>query len=416
MYELRGAIISLRDVLVRQGRTDGRLLAEAVQLIKFLLMRGVQPVLVSNNGWVIGDERTPIQSYLSGRVGVDLPYFQRGLNGMPPKQSSRGMAHILEKFGWAPENAIYIGSTDEDMQAARNGKLLFLNAQWHVTQSPYGFAFESPKDLARFVDCCCLGLGDWYWALEQGDLRVYSIAPLAEWSKRYPQARVYSSDAKQAVKFNRGNLLYWGRLMAARIYFSGLGAWANYVAPYPGHTTSSQSMLLLNFLRIVAGSLNAQYLEDAVVRHTKAQKSQTLRQAGHAPDHQNQLGTIHLRRDPLRTGASARRYVNPPLRRNKNILLVDDVCTQGFSLEAARAFVKSTGAQATMVTWLKTPSNDYSAIRTLDPEIKNPYEPYIPSRVFSNYHSFSGNIRNDDAPNLIGDAFARYANWEWPVT
>ena len=414
MHELKGAIFSLRDVLVHEGKTSGALLNEAVKLMRYLISVGVQPVLVSNSAWVIGQDRVPFQKYLSERVGAELPFFCRGVNGMPAKQRAEGMAHVLASFGWSPENAVYVGSTDEDMQAAKNGTLLFLNAQWHAVRSPYGFAFDSPKDVARFIDCCCLGLGDWFWGINDGDLSVYSIAPLAEWSTRYPQAAVYSSDAKQAVKYNRGNLLYWGRLMAARIYFSGLGRGAHYVSPYPGHSTESKSMLWTNSLKIVAGSLNAQYLGDLLVRHSTAPKSQGLRNAGATPTHGNQLSTLVLRPDPLRTGASGVRYKNTPLRPGRRVMVVDDVCTEGYSLEAARVFIKATGAQVALVTWLKTPGRHYSQIESLEPSIGNPYAPYVPGQVTTKTHGFDSGLRNRDAPTLIGKAFERYSGWDWP--
>lgn len=412
--QLKGAIVSLRDVVFHDGKIDAALLEEVVKLLKFLINRGVIPVLVSNTGWVLEPEKRPFQDYLSDKVGIKLNYFQRGVDGMSAKQSAAGMSHVLGHFGWAAQNAVYIGSTDEDMQAARNGKLLFLNAQWHAKQSPYGFEFESPLDVARFIDCCCLSTGDWFWSLEKEGLRVYCIAPLAEYSKRYPQAAGYSTDAKQAVKFDYGNLPYWGRLMAAKIHLSGLGREANYVAPYPGHKPESKRMLLANSLKIVAGSLSGQYLDDLIVRHVEAKKSQTLRLSGVSPTHENQLSSIRLRRDPIRTGATGIRYVNPPLKKGRKVLVVDDICTEGFSLEAARAFVEATGAEAILVTWLKTPANSYQALRELSPEIKDPYAPYTLTSSKADAYSFDSGIRNADAPTEIAKAFERYASWAWP--
>jgi hypothetical protein len=62
------------------------------------------------------------------------------------------------------------------MNTATNGGLMFVNAMWYNVASPYGFQFESPVDVARFIDCLCLGLDGWFWALEQEELRVYAMA------------------------------------------------------------------------------------------------------------------------------------------------------------------------------------------------------------------------------------------------
>jgi hypothetical protein len=99
------------------------------------------------------------------------------------------MEHVLGQQGWKPHEAIYVDNTEDDMKTARNGKLLFLNALWHGEANPYGYQFDSPRDIARFVDCFCLGIDDWFWALEVGDLRVYSLAPFSTLSSKYADAQ-----------------------------------------------------------------------------------------------------------------------------------------------------------------------------------------------------------------------------------
>lgn len=202
------------------------------------------------------------------------------------------------------------------------------------------------------------------WRSIQDDIRK------AQTTRRMPRMPPSSI----TVTFDSGAFL-----MAARIHFSGLGAEVNYVAPYPGHRTDSARPLLTNALKIVAGSLNVNYLDDLIIRHTDAQKSQALRNSGQVATHENQLRTIRLRRDPVRTGPQAIRYKSPSLTTGKRVLIVDDICTQG-SFEAARAFIQATGATAVGVAWLKTPNNSYNRIASLNPEIRNPYSAYNPKR------------------------------------
>lgn len=413
MYQLKGAIFSLRDVLLVQGQLDEVRLRETILLLKYLLSIGVQPVLVSNARWTINGTMDA-QSFLSGHIGATLPYFQGGRD-MAYKQKPEAMAHVLKQFGWRPEEAVYIGSTEDDMRAARNGGLLFLNAQWHAQNSEYGFQFESPLDIARSIDCCCIGLGDWFWAVQSGQLRVYTIAPFAQYSPAYPDAKNYSSDAKNAVKFSRGAIPFWGRLMAARLYFAGLATEANYLAPYPGHRPNSSKSVLTHALRIVSGSLRAQYLDDLIVRHNQAQKSQAARNAGKVLSHANQLDTIHLRPDPVRTGPARKRYVRPPNLSGKTVIVVDDICTEGHSMEAARMFLQAAGANVVSVAWLKTPGNNhYKCITDLQPPIKKPFVPYQASSVKQKQYTFSGNIHNNNASKEVAQAFARYNAWSWP--
>ncbi|ABL71209.1 HAD family hydrolase [Paracoccus denitrificans] len=413
MKTLKVALISLRDVLVRK-KLEKEPLVEAIKLLQFLAKSGVQIAMVSNSNWVMTDTQKPFTDFLQEAAGLKIPLHIKGVD-FRAKQDSGAMADVLKKYGATPQEAVYIGSTDEDMQATRNSGVLFLNAKWYADNSPYGFEFASALDIARFIDCCCLRPKDWFWKHEFDGFRVLSIAPLAEVSKRYPEGAKYSTDAKAAAKFSRGDLRYWGLLMASRIHFSGIGAEVDYVCPYPGHRTDSPKGLLTNALKIVAGSLKAQYLDDLLVRHASAEKSQAIRNSGRQPTPENQLKTTRLRKDPVRTGKLALRYKSPPLRAGKKVLIVDDICTQGHSFEAARLFVQSTGADAIGISWLKTPGNDYSRVSFVDPAIKSPYLPYSPVKVRTIPHSFNAGIVNNLAAQEIGDAFQAYGTWVWPT-
>ncbi|SCZ60026.1 Phosphoribosyl transferase domain-containing protein [Epibacterium ulvae] len=414
MHTLRGAIFSLRNVLAREGEADQDTIFETVKLIEYLISVGVQPVLVSNSTWTMVGTKEPFNDYFSRLVGQELPYYQGGRD-MEYKQYAAAMQHVLENHGWTPQEVVYIGNTQEDIQAASNGGLLLLNAKWHEANSPFGFEFNSPKDIAKFVDCCCLTPGDWFWGIEDGDLRVYTIAPLGEYSRAYPDAATYSTDAKNAVKFGLGDLRFWGLLMAARMHLSGIGAEASYVVPYPGHKTTSKKAELMQAVSIAAGSLRARYLQDYVIRHQNAPKSQESRNKGLQPSADNQLSTIHLRSDPLKTGAVGGRYKSRPNVKDKTILMVDDICTQGHSLEAARAFAQAAGASVISLCWLKTPGpNDYNRITGLKPPLKKPFTKYVPAQQEITVYSNSGQVINQNAAKQIADAFTRFRDWEWP--
>ena len=414
MHDLKGAIISLTDVLAVAGKPDETLFLKTVKLLKFLISRGIQPVLISNSRWTLKQSKKEFHIFLSEQVGQELPYYQGGRD-IPYKQKAGAVEAILKKHGWATQEVVYVGNTIEDMRSANNGKVLFLNAKWHKETNPYGFEFSSPKDLAKFIDCCCLTPKDWFWAIEHDDLRVYAIAPLGEYSKQYPDAAVYSTNAKNAAKFDKGNVRFWGLLMAARIHMSGVGAEAQYACPYPGHAVDSEKAEFMNAIEIVSGSLSAQYLKDLITRHSNALKSQTLRNQKKTPTPANQLNSIHLRPDPVRTGPKALRYKNPPSFNGKTILVVDDICTQGFSLEAARAYIEATGGKVILLSWLKTPGpNDYHQIVDVKPELKMAYKPFAADGVKIAKHNNSSFVKNPNAAKEIADAFSKFANWEWP--
>jgi hypoxanthine phosphoribosyltransferase len=419
MYSLKGIIFSLSDVLAHEGAQDTELRGEVVKLLKFLLKNGIQPILISNRGWTVtmaeSEEKIPFQDYVSGLVGEELPYYQGGKN-ISFKQKPAAMEQILDEQGWSAPEVLYVGNSKEDMIAASNGGFPFLNAQWHEHNSPYGFTFSSPKEIASFVDCCCITPNEWFWSVEDEALRVYAIAPLAEHSSSYPQGSIYSTDAKSSTKRDVGNIRFWGLLMAARIHLSGIGSEINFVAPYPGHSTGSKKTKLMGAIAVVSGSLRAQFVYDLIERHTDAVKSQTLRTKGGTPDIANQLNTIHLNPKATKPGPKQVKYKNPPNIKGKTVLIVDDICTQGYSLEAARAFCEAAGAKVILLSWLKTPGpNNYHAISSVYPKISKAFQAYAFSSATHKVYSNSGNVTNKNAPKEIADAYSKYASWEWPT-
>jgi hypothetical protein len=155
------------------------------------------------------------------------------------------------------------------------------------------------------------------------------------------------------------------------------------------------------------------YLPDLLVRHSTATKSQTARIRGLPLDHKNQLNTIKLTRLPLK-GDSADRYKAPPLTAGKTVLVVDDFCTEGFSLEAARNFIQQAGARAIVLSWLKTINRSYHRL-----DLTGKFDPYVP-QTFSNipaakYYPYFGYIVDPAAQNVLANRLALYDQWDWPT-
>ena len=277
-----------------------------------------------------------------------------------------------------------------------------------------GINSKSPKDIARFVDCLCLGLNNWFWVLREGELRVYALAPFTTLSPSLTEAHAYSANARATAKDGAGDATFWGRLLAARVYFSGLVDEINYIAAYPGHAPASKQTVVADALTILAQSLHRQYLPDLIIRHAKAQKSQSARAAGGAVDIQNQLSTIRLNRLPKK-GPDGAPYKGNPLGKGKTVLLVDDICTQGNSFEAGRAFIEKTGAKVICLSWLKTINSGYRAINGEVPLV-NPYVPYMGAeRIPVIEHRYSGSIVGRAAATDLAQIYERYFHWEWPA-
>src|SRR5262245_34816157 len=143
MPRLKGAIFSLRDVVVRSGTVDAKLVSEVGKLVGWLREVGVQPVFVSNRHWVVNKpdgSKKDLKAVLSQQCGT-MPWYIASNGDMPFKPKAAAMEHVLAQHGWKAHEAIYVGNTEDDMKTAVNGKLLFLNAIWHGLANPYGYQF-----------------------------------------------------------------------------------------------------------------------------------------------------------------------------------------------------------------------------------------------------------------------------------
>jgi hypoxanthine phosphoribosyltransferase len=153
------------------------------------------------------------------------------------------------------------------------------------------------------------------------------------------------------------------------------------------------------------------YLKDLIIRHTTAQKSAYARHDGRNIDHLNQLNTIKLNPSPLKS--EEERYKKCPLKQGKTVLLIDDFCTQGYSLEAARAYVEQTGAKVICLSLLKTIIRDYERIGKIDKF--SPFEPNQFTSVKSIIrYPYNDYISSPSAHEEIGSKLLAYDRWQWP--
>jgi hypothetical protein len=232
-------------------------------------------------------------------------------------------------------------------------------------------------------------------------------------SPAYAIAHAYSADARATAKDGAGDPTFWGRLLAARVYFSGLVDEINYIAAYPGHAPESKQPVVAEALTILAQSLHKQYLPDLIIRHAKAEKSQTARASGKPVGVENQLSTIKLNPAPMK-GPNGNPYKNNPVGKGKTILLVDDICTQGNSFEAGRTFIQSAGAKAICLSWLKTINSNYNAIKG-PIAIPNPFVPYVVTKPIPTVaYSYAQAIVDPRATTDLATTHKSYFGWEWP--
>lgn len=410
--QLKGVILSVEDTLVNTGKIKADVFAEVEKLMAFFTLRGIKPVLLSNRSWTVtdnGGNKKDLYDALEGHFkGLAIFSPQRDIK-VPHKPSTAATQYVLNEMNWEPNEVVYIGSRDDDMRTAVNGKILFLRATWYSNNTDYGFEFSEPKELGRFIDTLCLREHFWSHEIKDGDFEYYALAPF---STMKPAFKKYSENARAAAKFGQGDVDFWLGALVTSMYFTGIHQRIDFIAAYPGHKAGVGNDKMNEDLMTFGKCFNKGYLHDLIERHTAAIKSQTARQQGIQIDHHNQLNTIKLNKLPTKN--YNRPYKNEPLRRGKTVLLVDDICTKGWSLEAARKYIERTGAKTIMVSWLKTINTDIQTIGATP--VFDPYKAAqlanIPSGKVYGYHAYHV---DGAASEELGEQLQQYIDWDWPV-
>ena len=313
-------------------------------------------------------------------------------------------------MNWASNEVVYIGSNDDDMRTAVNGNILFLRAIWYSHNTNYGFEFKEVKEIARFIDTLCLRAHFWSHVIKDGDFEFYALDPFSTYKEAF---RKYSENGRAAAKFGQGDVDFWLGALVTSMYFTGIHSRIDYVTSYPGHQAGFDNNKMSGDLMTFAKCFRKSYLHNLVIRHTTAIKSQTARNLGAALDHHNQLNTIMLNQLPARNYTTE--YKNAPLQRGKTVLLVDDICTKGYSLETGRKLIEATGAKTILISWLKTINTDYwsfGAIGNFNPYQKNTFR-NVPIGKIYGYHSYHV---DGAASEELAEQLEQYINWDWPVS
>lgn len=413
MAKLRGAIFGVDGILCdSEGSINSTHFDEMGRLVRFLTSRNVTCVFISNRRWTVKGSTETAQQSIENKWGISTQW-ETMAGDNPAKQTGKALDSIRDKFSWKTNETVFIGNTKSDMLAAVNGSTLLLMAKWYGQGQPYGFPMQAPKDGAAFVDTFCLREFPWFMQIESDDLRYYTLGPYA--TRKDQTTKEYSEDFYAHIKREIDDPSdFWVRSLCAGLYFNGQYADIDYVCSYPKHAANEWPVALSEQLRCFATCFRGKYLLDLVRRHKTAPEAKKNRNAA---SHVTQINTIHLTELPkhLVKGSDEKQYKHSPLAPGKTVLLLDDVCTEGYSLEAGRAFIQSTGAKVICASLLKTVNTDYHQLSPT-PLLKNPFAPaLITETPNQKVHRYGENVANRKAPDELLKKMTGYRCWEWPA-
>ncbi len=289
--------------------------------------------------------------------------------------------------------------------AGVNNQLLLVRPQWYATESEYGFLVQSVAELERF--CAIFGLREHpiYWSIDDAGLRCHAMGP---YSTRIKEYAGFGVDALHAAKYEKGSLEFWHRLAVSSLYFSGLIAEVDYIAPYPGHEKGTKVRAVNDVMSLLGKCFRKTFFPDLIQRHTTAVKS------AYAKDDEktfrNQLNTIRLNAHPHPYGGDTARK-SPINLKNKKVLIVDDICTRGRSMDCARAYIEAAGGSAVSFAWLKTINTSYLRMEPVPP-LKPFAANNVESEPKSQAYGYEDGIQDGEAPGEIASLLDKYKAWK----
>lgn len=419
MNKIKAVVFGLRNLLIEEvngpdgstGRLDRKSVHEFGRLLRLLKLRDIEPILFANDHWYFTkDKSRGAEEALGEEWGMSIRAFFAARDNMPRKPRAEAMAELLRRIGCTANEVLYIGNNDDDMRTAVNGEVLFLNGTWLKDACTYGFKFQTVKDVARFIDVFCVRRHDWEFKLEtDSGLRYFALAPFSTMMQQYEE---YSASARNLAKGGIGDPIFWGRYLCASLFLSGLHSEIDYACPFPSHQANTWNDPLKSVVDSFTKCFRAKYLPDLVVRHKTALQSHKNRAA---MSHLSHLETLRINRAPIKN-AKGDRYKNPPLDSKKTVLILDDICTRGYSLEAGRILTQVTGAKVITVSWLKTINTPFVEISA--PIIASPYGTTtmnLAGQIQTRSHPYTATITDAEAYKELAQRHAAYETWDWPA-
>jgi len=418
MAAIKGFIFTLDNVALKKGPVDAETREEFRRLIRFVVSKGLRPIVLANRPWWVTDgktkERTSARDYYAELWGPEVRWYIAQEDGFPFKPQAGALQHVLQAEGLGANEVVFLGNDEIDMRTAVNGNVLFLTAGWQpdAPTTDYGFRFESARDVARFIDIFCVR--SYVWFYREPAVNLYSLGLI---SSRDPTASRYSDDAINTFKSQSlRHRDFWTKYLVSTLYLADMHQIPDLlVAPYPGHEKGYDNPVVRDALVTFTKCFRRTYCPDLIVRHTTALKAQDARRQGIPLDHRNQMNTIHVTKKPRR--GMGKPYKNTPFTTARSVLVVDDFTTEGYGLDSARAYLRNIPkvTDVILVSLGRFPNRDLHELYPL-PKIADPFAPNsFPKRLPERTHSYSGGVVSPRATREIADHIGEYDRWRWPA-
>lgn len=279
-----------------------------------------------------------------------------------PKPAGEYMLRIRDLAGVELNEMLYVGDHDKtDIFCAINAGVLPLAAKYANPAIQYGFAIPSPQLLLDYIEIFCGQDSPYFgWEYASGteniDVRalIWDHSTMTSTFKTVLKQHTDVPVGPKRVSATRQLLAY----SLSQFYLSGLISKIDITCVYPGHRMGSFNPTLSEFLILATKMFRDRFIQDLLLRHTEAPKSQ----------YQGDQRNIY---DQFRTLQVNDRYKERI--QGKRILVLDDFTTEGYSLETARHMLLRAGASKVYGVAMAKFKQTHAVA-----QIDKPWNPYAP--------------------------------------
>ena len=401
---LKLVLVSPSGTLEKDGKLNASHIAELCQCIASCSAAGITFAIWSNLRWTVNGNK-PMEDYLSEKAGVQVHAVGVPF-GQPARQLAGSVDPILIKFRVKLHETILVGAREEDMRAGVNNKLLLLRPAWYSSELKYGFELDSISKLSRF--CLIFGTRTHpiYWRVSDAS-RSVQVAAMGPFSTMIEAYAKFGIDAVAAAKYEAGTLEFWHQLITSTLYFSGIIHQVDLIAVYPGHGSGEKEKAFYEVLSLLGKCFRKTFYVDLLLRHKDAAKSQQTKAA--LRQFTEQVNTLRLNRYPRQYGLVPRTSQIPL--NGKTVLVVDDICTSGRSMDTARTYLAAAGAQAILFSWLKTINTEFVSMQP-EPALKPFDVNTIKSEPTSVSYGYIRHVVDRQAPAEIDNVLKQFQSWK----
>lgn len=346
---IKGVIFHLDALNVPAGHPKH---AEMLDLLQHLQTRGVQTAVFTTHG-----SAASINKAISG---LGLPQVNHVINQKQVgayKGSPLWIDVACRTLGVQSHELLYIGGSAQDWRTAINTPVFYVQGAWSSPMDPKvsaALSSDSPHEIITFLDLFLDQPPSYAYTLDGTKTPTYvrcmlpnNVSLMGD-KGSFSLQDILTYDAVHTVNGNDARHVLMLSLLSA-LYAEGLlSRQGNEKFPiftiYPSSNPANVNSHFTNFMSLASKGFRGRYIPDLLERHTAAVDTSKARAAAYRTGKPSGVDVL-THANTVRLNPAHRKALGEP----RLVVVLDDFCNTGLSLDWARLLLHQTGAPHRLV-------------------------------------------------------------------